>query len=229
MPSQINIVTDAGYTISATGKKVLLEVTNSRASCTTPNWSLLRDPKEPLAMDVEFQEHKGKGAEKWGHRMGRIAVVNTKGQTIYDVYVQYDYDPDVKTKMPPPVFGVTRKDLSSRNGAKESWEVEENLRKMFHGREIVGHGMRLDLTAVGDVWDENHSIVDTQHIYGQVKLSTLASEYLTGSFNFHDPTEDARATMLLYLLYSPYKGRTGFGDAPLLPSELDQNFPPLGS
>lgn len=96
---------------------------------------------------------------------------------------------------------------------------------------IVGHGMRLDLRAVGDVWTEAHNagdlVFDTQHVYGQTKLSTLAAIYLQGSFNFHDPTEDARATMLLYLLQNPYKGRFNFEDAPLHADEFDKNFPRL--
>lgn len=130
MPSRIDLIGDADYEVSASGKKILREATNSRATCTTPKWSLILDPSEPLAMDIEFQEYKTKYADKWGHRMGRIAVVNTRGQTVYDVFVQYEYDAETNTKMPPPVFGVTRKDLRLQNGAKESWEVEENLRKV---------------------------------------------------------------------------------------------------
>lgn len=132
MPSKIDLITDSEYTTTSNGKKVLLETKmgSCRATCTTPNWALLKDPKEPLAIDTEFQEFKAKSAEKWGHRMGRIAVVNTRGQVVYDVYVQYEYDEDTSIKMPPPEYGVTKKDLWLRKGAKESWEVEENLAKV---------------------------------------------------------------------------------------------------
>lgn len=226
MPSTINTITDAGYTISATGKKVLLAppMGKCRATCTTPRWELLKDDDEPLAIDCEFQEFKPEDAEKWGHRMGRLAVVNTKGEFIYDVYARYPYVQTTNTKMPPPQFGVTREDLWLRNGAKESKEVEKNLRRMFKGRVIVGHGMRLDLLAVGKVWEEAHVTVDTQHIYGKVALGTLVDRHLTESFNLHDPMEDAKATMLWYLLNYPYKGRRDFNRAPYVKGDYDEEF-----
>lgn len=229
MPSTVALITDADFTIAADGKKFLLppKNPNCRATCTKVKWELLKDPKEPVAIDVEFQEFRGKDAEKWGHRMGRVAVVNSRGQVIYDTYASYDYDADTKTKMPPRCFGVERKDLYIRNGAKQSSEVEGNLKKIFHGRPVIGHGMRLDRTAVGQIWAEEHEIHDTQSYYGQVALGTLAATYLDQDFNFHDPTEDARATMLLYLRKFPYNNRTDFNDAPFKLDMGSKDFPSL--
>ena len=132
MPSKIDVVADSACTVSVDGKKVLIKPVNPscRATCTSVQWDLLKNPKEPLALDIEFQEHREKGAEKWGHRMGRIAIVNTRRQTVLNTYVRYEYDAEVSTKMPPPVFGVTRKDLYLRNGARESMEVERELKKV---------------------------------------------------------------------------------------------------
>lgn len=90
--------------------------------------------------------------------------------------------------------------------------------------------MQNDIVAVGDVWDsDNHPRVDTQHIYGQVKLGTLVDDYLEDTFKMtfkaHDPTFDARATMLLYLRRHPYEGRDNFRD----PTPKAEDFPALGA
>lgn len=102
----------------------------------------------------------------------------------------------------------------------------------MYGRTIIGHDMRLDITAVGEgVWMDDpktetvHPRFDTQSYYGRVALGTLADKYLDETFDFHDPTEDARATMLLYLRVHPYKGRTGFKGVYTFDRE---EFPALG-
>ncbi|KAF2483658.1 hypothetical protein BDY17DRAFT_324375 [Neohortaea acidophila] len=190
-----------------------------RATQTTPRWHLLAaDKNEPLAIDIEFVDWKLKAnpESKFRHRLGRVALTNTRGQTIYDVYVNYPYNERVRRLLPPPVFGVLREDLMIRNGAKESKEVLKNLGNIIHGRTIVGHGMTQDLTTMDEkIWDRASTIVDTQHLYGQVKLSSLAAEFLDDGIQktFHDPSEDASATMGLYLLKHPYQGRNGFKDA----------------
>lgn len=235
MPS-VNTITASSYETTKDGKKVLLVPANGacRATCTSVKWELVKDPSEPLAFDIEFQEYKGPDAEKWAHRIGRIAVVNTRGEVVLDTFTQYDFDRNVKTKMPPPQFGVTRKDLWLRNGAKEWWVVEENLYKLFHDRMIIGHWTRLDRIAVGEaVWGEEHTngsmFYDTQNSYGRVKLCTLAADHLPGmTFSFHDPTDDARVAMLLYLRKNPFKGRNSFEDAPLGGKDkYDEDFPAL--
>ena len=103
----INIVPAHSVSRTAEGKLTVKEqvVARCRATQTTPDTSLLTDPNEPLALDIEFQEYRHKDAVKWGHRMGRIAIVNTRGKTIYDTYVNYERDEDVSMKMPPACFG----------------------------------------------------------------------------------------------------------------------------
>lgn len=91
--------------------------------------------------------------------------------------------------------------------------------------------MRLDNLAVGDVWSKQHENGtlrhDTQDIYGPVNLGKLAARYLDRNFNFHDPTEDAKVTMLLYLRLNPYQGRIDFKDSPLTIEDYDDEFPTL--
>ena len=217
--------------VTADGRRVLVDPKNPncRATQTRPRFDLLKDPKEPLAVDIEFQEYRPKDAEKWAHRIGRIAFVNTRGDTIYDTYCRYEYDETISVKMPPAMFGVTYKDLRLANGAKPIREVNEDLSKIMYQRTIVGHGMRLDYLAIDqELWKDVNK-VDTQGIYGQRALSTLSSELLGISIQgqYHDPSEDANATMLLYLRRYPYNGRTNFEDAPFIYDEED--FPALGA
>lgn len=105
--------------------------------------------------------------------------------------------------------------------------------------------MRLDKIAVGNkVWSTEHIradgshgalLVDTQHLYGQINLETLAYRHLpheiVTTFKFHDPIDDARATMLLYPRLRGYKGRKDFDDLPFaMPIEaaaLNEEYPAL--
>lgn len=93
------------------------------------------------------------------------------------------------------------------------------------GRLIIGHGMQLDTKALSDAWeDDDHPKFDTQSHYGRVNLGRLAETYLDDAFDFHNPVDDARATMLLYLRVNPYNGRTGFKD---VFKRNDDDFPSL--
>ena len=216
---------------TADGRPILVDPKNPRcrAKQLTPCLDLLKDFDEPLALDIEFQEYRAKDAVKWAHRIGRIAFVNTRGESIYDTYVRYEYDQSISVKMPPAVFGVTYKDIRISNGAKPIFDVEQDLRKIMANRTIIGHGMRLDILAIDQsLWEGVHR-VDTQHLYGQVALRYLSADHLGESIQdeAHDPSEDARATMLLYLRKHPYKKRTDFKDAPFVFDADD--FPALGS
>jgi hypothetical protein len=61
------------------------------------------------------------------------------------------------------------------------------------------------------------------------KLQYLASDHLDMAIQEcdHHPTEDAIATMLLYLRLFPHKGREAFEDSPFFLDKAD--FPPLPS
>ena len=204
---------------------------NCRATQRTPRIDLLKDLEEPFAVDIEFQEFRQKGAAKWNHRIGRIGIVNTRGDIIYDTYVRYDWDENIEVKMPPPVFGVTYQDISIANGAKPIGEAKKDINRVMLGRTIIGHGMRLDIRALSPEFDDirNLTFVDTQHIYGQVKLSTLAEAHLSMLIQdeTHDPAEDAIAAMLLYLRQYPYQNRTDFKPLPF--AYVPNDFPTLGS
>ena len=229
MPS-VTVESADAIMYASDGRPIYVDPKNPRcqAKQTVPRYDLLKDSGEPLALDIEFQEYKHKTWPKWRHRIGRIAFVNTRGQTIYDVYVRYDFDEDHEVKMPPAKYGVTHKDLRIRNGAKRIEEVEEHLHKIMAGRTIIGHGMRLDIGAIDQSIWKNMNTIDTQHMYGQVALWKLSDEFLGESIqdSAHDPSEDARATMLLYLRRYPYKERNDFKDAPFV--FKDDEFPSLG-
>lgn len=86
---------------------------------------------------------------------------------------------------------------------------------------------------MGDAWthEDNvkHPKFDTQGHYGQVALSMHVYSYLDEEFNFHDSTEDARATMLLYLRINPFKCRHSFKDELFKFDKTGTDFPALGS
>lgn len=201
--------------VTADGRRILRNP-NCRATQLYPRYDLLKGLDEPLAVGIEFQEFKPEGAEKWDHRIGRIAFVNTYGTAIIDTYFRYPYDEKIKVKLPPKQFGVEWSDLRIENGARPIDDVRDDLNKIMAGRTIIGHGMRLDIRSLTPELKNEVNFVDTQHMYGQVKLEYLAAKYLKMDIQngFHDPVEDAKATMGLYLLRHPYKNRTNFDPEP---------------
>lgn len=222
---------DSAVLKTADGHHLLVDPKNPRCRATqrAPRLDILKDLKEPFAVDIEFQEFRRMDSTTWDHRIGRIAIVNTRGQTIYDTYVRYQYDEDINMKMPPAEFGVTYEDIRMANGANAIREAKEDINKILAGRTVIGHGMRLDMRALNLVLKGEVAFIDTQGLYGQVKLSTLANEYLGMSIqgDFHNPAEDACATMLLYLLKHPYQDRSTFDSAPF--SYVNADFPTLAS
>lgn len=230
MPNTVAIQHSDCAAVNANGKLELVAPhnPNCKAKQTTPRWDLLnKDPFEPLAVDIEFQTCKAKDAPKWSHRMGRVSFVSTKGELIYDTYVRYRDEEDLAVRVNRR-FGVEWKDLKIRNGAQWIDKVEEHLEKIMDGRVIVGHGMRHDISAIDSkLWKLVAKTVDTQGLYGQIALATLVEEHLTDfDFDWHDPTHDAKATMLLYLLMRPYKGRHEFEEKFTFDEE---SFPALGA
>lgn len=112
----------------------------SRALQTTPRFDLLTDPNEPLAIDIEFVDWKIRdSANKNQHRIGRVALTNTRGDRIYDVFAKYPYKEDEQLQLPPRKLnlGVYWEDLKWEAGAKSSAEVLRNLERLMTGRPIV--------------------------------------------------------------------------------------------
>jgi len=60
-----------------------------------------------------------------------VGIVNTRGETLYDVYARYEFDETYDVATGPAMYNVSWKDLSFRNGAKEAAEVLENLKKVY--------------------------------------------------------------------------------------------------
>ena len=96
------------------------------------------------------------------------------------------------------------------------------------GRTIIGHGMTHYIGAIHkDLW-EGVEIFDTQSLYGRTALKKLAPVVgMNVQKDFHDPSDDAKATMLLYLRRKPYQKRNSFDDAPF--ELIDDEFPALGT
>ena len=114
--------------------------------------------------------------------------------------------------MPLSTLGVMYKDISIVNGAKPIVEAKEDINKIMSGRTIIGHGLRLDIRALSPELKGDVIFIDTQDMYGQVRLNTLAANYFHMSIqeDVHYPAEDAQATMLHYLRQYPYHKRSTF-------------------
>ena len=204
---------------------------NTDATQTEPRWDLLKNLEEPLAVDIEFQTSRHEDAEKWSERIGHIGIVNTRGDLLYDTYVRYDYDPEVKVNMGLERFGVTYEKIRLENGALSIHEVKVHINKIMAGRTIILHGGKNDLKALLPELKYEVNFVDTRLMYGgQQGLAKLAKDKLGMVIQvagIHRPGEDAEATMLLYLLKYPYEGRNSFKEAPFVNEEVD--FPILGN
>jgi RNA exonuclease 4 len=169
----------------------------------------LLTPGEPIGFDAEFQDVLRPGQEKWKHRLGWVAVVNTKLETILDVFVAYDREENTVKKYPPSRFGVGLDDLLFHNGAVRAEVVEKWLTEIFADRPVVMHDQRGDTSAFEheDAF-ARAQVFDTQAMYGgRTGLGNLTSEVLGRQVQVggkHTPTEDAIATMELFLLKHPY-------------------------
>ncbi|PIA92244.1 hypothetical protein CB0940_09477 [Cercospora beticola] len=184
-----------------------------RATQVQPAFHLLRDD-EAVAFDVEFQRICKNPTEKrkvWQSRLGWFSVVGEAGQEIFNCFVFYDNEPGTEKAMDPIRFGVLREDLKAHNGARNGREVEATLRRIFQGRKVIMHDRRGDMKAfytISDAFDQSE-IVDTQQLYrhlqpesGQPGLRDTALKVLgrvIQAGGLHNPSEDARATMDLWL------------------------------
>lgn len=201
--------TTVGHTPGSNGKEKGANGYECRATQLQPVWRLLRDG-EPVALDIEFQNYQRGGFN--GHRVGRVAIVNIRGETVLDVYAAYRNEPDVKKKLPPRFLelGVDWADLKRCNGAVDAAVVENWVRTILCDRTVIMHDPRQDLNAfylVNDVFSRS-TIHDTQAEYsylqrqGKPGLRTAASAVLGRSIQAgdHSPVEDATAAMDLWLM-----------------------------
>ncbi|KAK4565906.1 hypothetical protein LTR86_003755 [Recurvomyces mirabilis] len=189
----------------------------SRATQTYPLYNLLL-PGEPCIVDIEFQNYKVDNSGPQKHRIGRIAILNTRGDVVLDAYAVYKNEDNVEKCFGPiywqEAFGVTKRDLILENGAIFASKVERWAANIFKDRIVVMHGGTHDRSAfyLTPKIFETSSIVDTQELYhyeqhdGTPGLKTLAGRILGRGVQkgAHTPVEDADATRELYLLKHPY-------------------------
>lgn len=183
---------------------------------------------EPVALDIEFQQYKRDSAKKHAHRIGRIAIVNTKGELVLDVYAAYPREDGVRKVYPPKRFLVESEDLLFENGAVAAHKVERWVKDIVKDRTIILHGGKHDLTAFRiekDVFASS-TIIDTQKLYashqpadGTPGLRTLTASLLKQMIqdDVHSPVEDAWATMQLWLLRNAYDRDAQVGESTGLP------------
>ena len=184
-----------------------------RATQLTPAWNRL-SPGEPVSLDIEFQNFKHTSWEKWRHRVGRVAIVNSKGETVLDVYAAYAKEDGVSKLMPPKRFMVTHQDLKFNNGAVPAHKVERWVKQILKGRTVILHGGKHDLSAFvieNDVYADS-KVVDMQNEYSHLQfdgtpgLATAAAEVLGESIQEvkHSPVEDAQTALKLWFQNHTY-------------------------
>ncbi|KAK9814419.1 hypothetical protein WJX72_005710 [[Myrmecia] bisecta] len=129
-----------------------------------------------------------------------MAIVDTSGNVVYHSFCLPAFIVDYRT----PYSGVCKRDLQ---GAPSVKKVQDDVAELLEGKIVVGHTINKDLAVLRarDVADE---VVDVSAFrefkteMGQRRaLKQLAREYLRRVIQVgpHDPVEDARATMDLYL------------------------------
>ncbi|KAK4794780.1 hypothetical protein SAY86_012774 [Trapa natans] len=132
--------------------------------------------------------------------LGRVTLVNKWGNVVYDEFARpMDRVVDFRTQ----ISGIRPRDLKK---AKDFRIVQKKVAEIIKGRILVGHALHNDFK----VLLLNHptkDIRDTSQYQFFVEegrrksLRHLASEFLGVSIQKgeHNPVEDARASMMLYL------------------------------
>ncbi|OWM81428.1 RNA exonuclease 4 [Punica granatum] len=132
--------------------------------------------------------------------LGRVTLVNKWGNVVYDEFVRpMDRVVDFRTH----ISGIRPRDLRK---AKDFQVVQKKVAELIKGRIIVGHALHNDLKVLL-LSHPKEDIRDTSqyqpfHKEGRRKaLRHLAAEFLNVTIQNgeHNPVEDARAAMMLYL------------------------------
>jgi RNA exonuclease 4 len=167
-----------------------------------------------LAIDCEMV---GIGPLGTTSRLARVAVVNWRGEVVYDAHVRVE---ERVTDYRTFVSGITPEDLLESSGAVSFDEARSAVVGLIRGRVLVGHGLRNDFAALG-IWDHPwHDVRDTARYepfmrspgpgeYNPTgaalvpkKLRTLARDKLGVEIQVegtpHSPVEDAVAALGLY-------------------------------
>jgi RNA exonuclease 4 len=155
-----------------------------------------------LAVDCEMV---GTGFRGLDSILASVCVVNCWGNVLFSSLVKPTHKvADYRTAY----SGVTAEMLSS-DAARPIVEVRQHVRRLFEGRIVIGHSVDNDFVVLGI----NHPAAltrDTAHDLRRLKegrrpkkLKVLAADHLRLKIQRgeHDPAEDARASLYLYLRF----------------------------
>lgn len=149
-----------------------------------------------VAIDCEMV---GVGFDGGKSALGRVTLVNSFGNIVYDEYVRaVERIVDYRTW----ISGIRPKHM---NKAKEFWAVQKEVAELIKGRILVGHALHNDLKVLllshpkKDIRDTSEYEVFRRERKRR-SLKDLAAEVLGAKIqqNEHCPIEDARAAMLIY-------------------------------
>lgn len=149
-----------------------------------------------VAIDCEMV---GVGSDGSKSALGRVTLVNSFGNVVYDEYVRaVERIVDYRTR----ISGIRPKHM---NKAKEFWAVQKEVAELIKGRILVGHALHNDLKVLllshpkKDIRDTSEYEVFRRERKRR-SLKDLAAEVLGAKIqqNEHCPIEDARAAMFIY-------------------------------
>ncbi|TVU06388.1 hypothetical protein EJB05_49600 [Eragrostis curvula] len=149
-----------------------------------------------LAVDCEMV---GVGSDGSKSALGRVTLVNSFGNVVYDEYVRtVERIVDYRTR----ISGIRPKHM---NKAKEFWTVQKEVAELIKGRILVGHALHNDLKVLllshpkKDIRDTSEYEVFRRERKRR-SLKDLAAEVLGAKIqqSEHCPIEDARAAMFIY-------------------------------
>ncbi|WWC94434.1 hypothetical protein V866_001279 [Kwoniella sp. B9012] len=166
----------------------------------------LPDLEDYLAIDCEFVGCKS------GQALAKVGIVNHEGSIVLDTYVYVN--PENIVDYRTSTSGIRPGDL---DGAPTYEQVTSGIKDLVEGKILVGHTLFNDLSAIGHK-HPYESFRDTA-LYYPLRLKTgikregefpslkrLAKEVLgvdiqrDDNGRGHDPIEDARATMAIFML-----------------------------
>lgn len=138
-----------------------------------------------------------------GNMLARVSIVNSKGETVYDKFVQ----PTEKvTDYRTPVSGVRAEDIEH---GEIFVKVKKEVSQILKNKLLVGHALEHDLKVLR-ISHPKHMIRDTSR-YGQFKkltegrtpgLKRLTLHFLGANIQEgeHSSVQDAKAALQLYML-----------------------------
>ncbi|XP_074573524.1 uncharacterized protein LOC141829960 [Curcuma longa] len=154
---------------------------------------------DALAMDCEMVGVSSEGNKS---ALGRVTLVNSYGNVVYDEYVRpMERIVDFRTR----ISGIRPRNMKK---AKDFCEVQDKVAELIKGKVLVGHALHYDLKVLL-LSHPKKDIRDTSE-YEPLRrgnrtraLKHLAAEILGVNIqeNEHCPIEDARAAMFIYMKY----------------------------